>query len=114
MNTTPNATTPDLFIWPLPATGLPHAHLTWSEYLVWQTAHLANMPDAVQSMQLSSPEMAQNLNSFLGSGTAQRFVWPLPATHLLHAHLTWAEWTAQQAACTNGRQPEIVKRDRAA
>lgn len=114
MNTTPNATTPDQLVWPLPATGLPHAHLTWSEYLVWQTAHLAHTPDAAQPMQLSSSEVAQNSIPFLSSGTAQRFVWPLPATYLPHAHLTWAEWIAHQAACTNSRQPESVRRDYAA
>lgn len=114
MNTAPNATVPDQFVWPLLGTSLPHAHLTWSEYLVWQATHLPNSPDSVLPMQLSSPEIAQTSIPFLNSGTAQWFVWPLPATYLPHAHLTWAEWIAHQAERTNSRQPKIVKHDRAA
>lgn len=114
MNTAPNATTPDQIVWPLPATSLPHAHLTWSEYMVWQATHLANPPATVQSIQLSSLEIAQSSIHVMSSSPAQRSVWPLPATQLPNTHLTWAEWIAQQAARTNRQQPESVRHDRAA
>jgi hypothetical protein len=37
------------------------------------------------------------MNAKVDTTTTSRLVWPLSGTQIAHAHLTWAEWTDQQA-----------------
>ncbi|MGH2517699.1 MAG: hypothetical protein ACRDHP_18785 [Ktedonobacterales bacterium] len=114
MTTALNATTFFHSVWPLPATKLPNAHLTWSEYELWQAARIAT--EAEQPVPMLVAEAPDGSIRFLSPTPAATgsFVWPLPATLLPSAHLTWAEWTAEQAQSLGGQQPENVRTDRAA
>lgn len=109
MTTTPNATTPDQFVWPLPATHLPNAHLSWSGYRAWQATHLSDSP-----VSTATPDMPASPIWYLPISSTQRFIWPLPAALLPNGHLTWAEWTSRQAARTDGQQSTNARRARAA
>lgn len=106
-------TTSSPFVWPLPATRLPNAHLTWSAYQAWQAAHLCDSPPPASTLSVDMDMPADSIR-YLASSPSPHFAWPLPATQLPHAYLSWADWIAHQAARLNGRQPVRMQPDRAA
>jgi hypothetical protein len=42
------------------------------------------------------------MNATISTIMQSQLAWPLPGTRIAHAHLTWADWTDQQAAQTAG------------
>ncbi|HEY7021853.1 MAG TPA: hypothetical protein VH349_12100 [Ktedonobacterales bacterium] len=42
------------------------------------------------------------------SNVQTQLAWPLPPTQEAHAHLTWTEWTAQQAASASRTQRQAA------
>lgn len=106
------------FAWPLPATNLPNAHVIWAEWVAQQAANISSeqYQDSTAAFQaLREPQSGVSyLDHPTSHDTAARFAWPLPATKLPNAHLTWAEWLNVQANGTVARQPEQTPATRAA
>jgi hypothetical protein len=86
-----------------------HAHLTWAAWTERQARQIA-------SAQYPAP-MALGQKTLLKSveyDTSARLTWPLPATLLPNARLTWTEWRAAQSKGLTASQPEQGALERAA
>jgi hypothetical protein len=97
MNTTNDTTRQHQFVWPLPGTKLPHAHLTWAEWVARQAATNSREQSAALAVPALTLSADQCSVRYLDVDATVHFVWPLPATQLPNAHLTWAEWLDVQA-----------------
>lgn len=115
MTTTNSTTTQHQLVWPLPATRLSNAHITWAEWVARQAATLSSEQYAAAPVvPAQTLPTEQRSVRYLNRDTETRPVWPLPATQLPHAHLTWAEWVAVQAHGATDQQPEHAASQRAA
>jgi hypothetical protein len=106
MNTTNSTTTQHEFVWPLPATQLSNAHLTWGEWVARQAATISSEQYAALAAPAQALPAEQSSASYLGRDTTTHLVWPLPPTQLPSARLTWDEWVAVWANGAAVRQPE--------
>ncbi|MGO8951212.1 MAG: hypothetical protein ACLQUY_26870 [Ktedonobacterales bacterium] len=118
LDTTVDISTPAQFVWPLPATKLSNASLTWAEWVSRQADTGAGLQYgvAVASAQMVPVQQrsAQYSIMYLDNKTVARLIWPLPATRLPKAHLTWDEWVEAQSNGTTTRQPEETEPKHAA
>jgi hypothetical protein len=99
--------------WPLAGTKLPHAHLTWAEWILEQTAIRSSQQYMMPAAIRETLPAGHGLVSSLERGIAPT-IWPLPGTQLPHAHLTWTEWVDLLANGTTTEQPAQVTSKRAA
>jgi hypothetical protein len=89
--------------WPLPATQEAHAHLTWTEWTARQTASASRTQrQASASFTLDQ----RGVVAHLARRSATRLTWPLPATQLPNAHLTWLEWLDAQSRKPSAARPD--------
>lgn len=80
--------------WPLPGTQIAQAHLTWTEWMARQAAQFAG----ARYQALASRAKRQMRSVFsVREYAAPRLTWPLPATQLPNANLTWLEWLETQS-----------------
>jgi hypothetical protein len=94
MNTTNSTPAQHEFVWPLPPTRLPNAHLTWDEWVAWQAATISSEQYAALAAPAQTLPAEQSSVRYLGRGTTTHLAWPLPPTQLPNAYLTWDEWVA--------------------
>jgi hypothetical protein len=114
MNTTNSTTTQHEFVWPLPATQLPNAHLTWDEWVARQAVPISSEQSAALVVPAQTLPIEQCSVRYLDRDTTAHVIWPLPATQLPNARLTWDEWVAVQANGAAVRQPGHAGSQRAA
>lgn len=86
--------------WPLPATREAHAHLTWAEWTAQQAAS-----DTRRKLQVPALDQHRPIARLDRTATA-RLTWPLPATLLPNARLSWAAWLDAQS-----RKPLVARED---
>ena len=95
MNTKNNTASQSQLAWPLPGTQIAQAHLTWTEWMERQAEQFAG----ARYHALASRAKHQTKSAFsVIEYAAPRLTWPLPATQLPHARLTWLEWLQTQSA----------------
>jgi hypothetical protein len=97
LGTTRNTITPRPFAWPLAPTKHPHAHLTWAEWTAQQAATIASERRVVHMAPVRALSAQRSPVTAFERGSTPLPVWPLPATQLPNAHLTWAVWLDVQA-----------------
>jgi hypothetical protein len=111
MNTNIDTTTQSQLAWPLPGTHIAHAHLTWAEWITKQAANVASA-HYVAPMPMGLDQ--QSTVMYLARGGESHLTWPLPATKLPNAHLSWAEWLDAQSNTPTAKQPGQGAFERAA
>src|SRR4051794_33191464 len=95
--------------WPLLGTRMAHVRLTWAEWTVQQASQVARTRPLASATILDQ----QGTSTRLERGAASRLTWPLPATQLPSARLTWAEWRAARCNTPAANQAEQRVFDRA-
>ena len=70
-----------------------HAYLTWAEWIDQQAQQIANAQRLAPA--LLGLEQKHALTS-IDHGAPSLLTWPLPATQLPNARLTWSEWLNAQ------------------
>jgi hypothetical protein len=94
MNTTSDITDTNSalqLVWPLPATKLAHAHLTWDEWVTQMAEDFSDVSLASAQTATREPDSIRYLVQY---ATATVPSWPLPATKLPSFRISWAEWVA--------------------
>jgi hypothetical protein len=98
-------------IWPLPGTRSPNAHLTWAEWIAMQHAVIANTAhvetDGVAALAQDHPEPMPAM-VYPARVPEPGQAWPLLATQMPHARLTWTEWLEAQANGATAQTPELA------
>src|SRR5262245_42309911 len=97
--------------WPLPGTQIAQAHLTWTQWLARQAAQVASA--RYQALAPRAKRQTRSTSSIMRY-TAPHLTWPLPATQLPNARLTWVEWLKTQYARSTAEQPRQGMPDLAA
>jgi hypothetical protein len=72
-----------------------HARLTWAEWTARQIAQVASA--RYQALAPRAKHQTRSAFSIM-EYAAPRLTWPLPATQLPNAHLTWLEWLETHSA----------------
>src|SRR5262245_39942191 len=111
MNTKTNTAAQSQLAWPLPGTQLAKAHLTWIEWTARQAAQIASA--RYQALPPRTKHQTRSATSII-EHAASRLTWPLPATQLPNARLTWVEWLKTQSAHSTAGQPRQGTPDLAA
>jgi hypothetical protein len=101
MNTNTDTAVQSQLTWPLPGTQIAQAHLTWSEWTARQATQVASA-----RYQALAPQAKHQTRSAISiiEYAAPRLIWPLPATQLPNARLTWLEWLETQSARSSAGQ----------
>ena len=96
-------------IWPLPGTRMSHARLTWAE---WTGRQAANLVDLHECGLIPTRGDQQTSVALFERAIATRLAWPLPATQLPNAHLTWTTWLKCQpyGPAAGQLEPETCER----
>lgn len=111
MNTKTNTVTQTQLAWPLPGTQVAEAHLTWVGWTARQAAQVTSASHQARAPRAKHQTIsATSITRY----TAQRLTWPLPATQLPNARLTWANWLKTQSARSTAGQPRQGMPDLAA
>ncbi|MGO8950319.1 MAG: hypothetical protein ACLQUY_22200 [Ktedonobacterales bacterium] len=100
-------------VWPLAGTKVPHAHITWAEWILKQAAIMSSRQYMMPAASRETLPVEHGLVISLECGIAPT-TWPLPGTQLPHAHLTWVEWVDLPANGTITERPVQVSSKRAA
>ena len=95
--------TSTLPIWPLPATLAPHAHVSWDEFVADAIAHVSCQHPGVL---LPRARPAGQARPYPAPAMNAPLPWPLPATQVIGARLTWDAFRAHLA---QPHQPPIVQ-----
>ena len=95
MNTNTLAAVQSQLAWPLLGTQVPNAHLTWIGWTARQAAQIASA--GYQALAPRAKHQTRSATSII-EHAAPRLTWPLPATQLPNARLTWLEWLETQSA----------------
>jgi hypothetical protein len=91
--------------WPLLPTQEAHAHLTWTEWTAQQAASLTRTSYAPST---APAPVHRALVARLDRRAATLPTWPLPATLLPNARLSWAAWLDARS-----RKPSVVRQEAA-
>jgi hypothetical protein len=111
MNTKNNTASQSQLAWPLPGTQVVEAHVTWTEWTARQAAQVAGA--RYQAVAQRAKHQTISATSIMRY-TAPRLTWPLPATQLPNARLTWIEWLKAQSTRSTAGQPRQGMPDLAA
>jgi len=101
MNTKTDTAVQSQSAWPLPGTQIEQAHLTWTEWMARQAAQFASA--RYQALAPRAKHQTRSATSIM-EYAAPRLTWPLPATQLPNARLTWLEWLETQSAHSSAGQ----------
>jgi hypothetical protein len=104
LNTTTDVNVSPQPAWPLPATQIPGAHLTWAE---WTAKQAISRPSESQESVVQTRPAQLHAAALPDHDPVANMVWPLPRTQQPNARLTWAEWLAAQAG--GAPSPELEK-----
>jgi hypothetical protein len=88
-----------------------HAHLTWAEWTDQQAQQSTGAQPLAPA--LRGLEQKRSLTS-IEHGATLRLTWPLSATQLPNARLTWSEWLDAQSRALAASRPAQGAFERAA
>jgi hypothetical protein len=94
--------------WPLPGTMLPHAHLSWGEWVTRISEELPTVAPSTIEMAASEPDSIRYLEHYATMPTLP--TWPLPATSLNNFRISWAEWVDNLTGASSSRPSQTPEK----